>query len=67
MQAPLLNAISGRKHNEKIEWTPELKQSFQQIKEHLVQVTSLAFPDCKATLLLQTDASDKAIGAVLQQ
>ncbi|KAG5319548.1 POL5 protein, partial [Pseudoatta argentina] len=36
MQAPLLNAISGRKqcnNNAKIEWTPELKQSFQRVKE----------------------------------
>ncbi|XP_011050568.1 PREDICTED: uncharacterized protein LOC105143778 [Acromyrmex echinatior] len=70
MQAPLLNAISGRKqcnNNAKIEWTPELKQSFQRVKEHFAQATSLAFPDSKATLSLQTDASDKAIGAVLQQ
>ena len=65
----LLKVISGRKRNNnaKIEWTSELKQSFQRVKEHLAQATSLAFPDSNATLSLQTDASDKAIGAVLQQ
>ncbi|KAG5324085.1 POL4 protein, partial [Pseudoatta argentina] len=69
IQAPLLKAISGRKRNNnaKIEWTSELKQSFQRVKEHLAQATSLAFPNSNATLSLQTDASDKAIGAVLQQ
>ncbi|XP_018396122.1 PREDICTED: uncharacterized protein K02A2.6-like [Cyphomyrmex costatus] len=51
----------------KIKWTPELRQSFQQVKEHLAQVTSLTFPDSNATFSLQTDASDKAIGAALQQ
>jgi hypothetical protein len=65
----LQNEISGRKrcNNAKIAWTPELRQSFQQVKEHLAQATSLVFPDSKATLSLKTDASDKAIGAVLQQ
>ena len=65
IQAPLLKLISGRKRNNnaKIEWTSELKQSFRRVKEHLSQATSLAFPDSNATLSLQTDASDKAIGA----
>ncbi|KAG5309148.1 POL2 protein, partial [Pseudoatta argentina] len=69
IQTPLLKVISGRKHNNnaKIEWISELKQSFQRVKEHLAQATSLAFPNSKATLSLQTDASDKAIGVVLQQ
>jgi len=69
MQAPLLNAISGckRNNNAKIEWIPELKQFFQRVKNHLTQATSLAFPNSKATFSLQTDASDKAIGAILQQ
>jgi len=67
MQASLLNAISRRKRNNnaKIEWTSELKQSFQWVKEYLTQAISLAFPDSKATLALQTDVSDKVIGAVL--
>jgi len=65
----LQNAIAGRKcnNNVTIVWTSKFKLSFQQAKEHLAQATLLAFSDSKATLSLQTDASDKAIGAILQQ
>ncbi|KMQ85929.1 pol polyprotein [Lasius niger] len=68
IQALLQNAIAGHKRNNApVTWTTELKQSFQQVKEHFARSTLLAFPDSKAILSLQTDASDKAIGAVLQQ
>ncbi|KAG5310246.1 POL4 protein, partial [Pseudoatta argentina] len=40
-----------RNNNAKIEWTSELKQSFQRLKEHLAQATPLAFPDSKAALV----------------
>ena len=41
IQAPLLKVISGRKRNNnaKIEWTPELKQSFRRVKEHLARIS----------------------------
>jgi len=41
--------------------------AFQRVKEYLAQVILLAFPDSKATLSLQMDASNKKIDAVSQQ
>lgn len=41
-------------------------KAFQNCKDSLCQAALLAHPDCSAKLALVTDASDKAIGAVLQ-
>ncbi|CAH4038310.1 unnamed protein product [Pieris brassicae] len=41
--------------------------AFQKCKDSLCQAAMLAHPDCNAKLALVTDASDKAMGSVLQQ
>ena len=50
-------------------WTPQCQESFDTLRTKLAQYPLLAFHDGKSTLKLQinTDASNKGIGGVLQQ
>ena len=48
-------------------WTPTADNTFNQIKESLVTASLLAHPKPDAPTCIITDASDVAVGAVLQQ
>ena len=48
-------------------WTAKLDQDFQMMKNLLIQKPILRCPDYDRPFLLQTDASEKGIGAVLSQ
>ena len=50
-----------------LEWTPACQRSFEAIKAALAKATLLHHPRTNANLALTTDASDHAIGAVLEQ
>ncbi len=64
---PLYNAVSKKNVKEKFTWTNEMEKSFIEAKQALSSVTMLAHPLPDAPLSLTTDASNIAIGAVLQQ
>ncbi|GBP26300.1 Retrovirus-related Pol polyprotein from transposon 297 [Eumeta japonica] len=67
-QAPLNALLTGSaKGSHPVDITGELSQAFEACKEGLCQAALLAHPKCNAKLALVTDASDTAIGAVLQQ
>lgn len=68
-QVPLQAAVAGKKRRskEKLVWTPEMISAFKDLKKGLSDAAMLAFPAPGAELSLQTDASDVAVGAVLQQ
>lgn len=51
----------------KVVWMPQAERAFQKVKEVLFQSPSLHTPDFDITFLIQTDASEMAIGAVLTQ
>ena len=61
----LFEALKGKPKT--LPWTPECQQSFDAIKEALAKATLLFHPRPGATLALTTDASDKAVGGVLEQ
>lgn len=69
LQAPLNNFLSNSKKNDKrkIPWTDEADNAFLNCKRSLSEATMLAHPAPNSDLALVTDASDTAIGAVLEQ
>jgi len=68
-QATLNDMLRGPKTKGKtqISWTEEQEAAFTECKNSLGRATELAHPDPKAELILTTDASDTAIGAVIEQ
>ena len=50
-----------------VQWTPELEKDFQELKDKLATRPVLQCPDISRPYILQTDASERGIGAVLSQ
>ena len=48
-------------------WTAECERAFQQLRDSLTSTPILAHPDFNRPFILDTDASDTGIGAVLSQ
>ena len=48
-------------------WSERCEEAFRQIKHMLTSAPILAFPDFTKTFILDTDASNEGIGAVLSQ
>lgn len=68
VQAPLNALLTGSvQGSHPVNLSGDTMKAFVESKESLCQATLLAHPDCQATLALVTDASDTAMGAVLQQ
>ena len=51
----------------KLVWTQEMTNAFKRAKEALAGAAMLVHPDKVAELLVDVDASDHHVGAVLQQ
>lgn len=68
-QAPLLIYQKGNKKNDKteIQWTVETNHAFEECKSSLTKAVLLAHPRSAAQLSLKVDASDYAVGGVLEQ
>ena len=62
---PLFEALTGK--SKAIQWTEDMKTAFQSAKEALAKATLLIHPHLDVPVSLNTDASDTAVGAVLQQ
>ena len=62
---PLYNALKGKP--KVLPWGPQETAAFTASKQALSDATSLTFPAPNAPLQLTTDASDTALGAVLEQ
>ncbi|GBO46044.1 Retrovirus-related Pol polyprotein from transposon opus [Araneus ventricosus] len=69
VQAPLFDLVKSkmRKDKSRIEWNESTLQTFEDCKQALSNAALLAFYDHSASLSLYIDASDIAIGSVLQQ
>ncbi len=49
------------------EWTPACEEAFTKLKEALVTAPILGYPNPEGLFILDTDASESGMGAVLQQ
>lgn len=53
--------------NAKFLWTPECQKSFDSLKDSLTSAPILGFPIPSMQFILDTDASNQSVGAVLSQ
>ena len=60
-----LNTASQK--GERFRWTAECEEAFLSIKRKLMNAPILAFPWLDVPFILDTDASDRGLGAVLSQ
>ena len=63
---PLTNSTRKGKA-EIVEWTENAKHTSESLKEALTSATIMRSPDFTKTFILQTDASNVGVGAVLSQ
>ena len=54
-------------NNKAFKWTDHCQDSFVMLRKALVSAPVLAFPDCSRMFVLDTDASNQGIRAVLSQ
>ena len=64
---PLNALLTATRPSQQLAWTDEAMAAFSKIKEALSQATLLNHPIPSAPTCIITDASDTAVGAVLQQ
>jgi hypothetical protein len=62
-----LTDMTKKKLPEKLKWSHEAEQSFKTLKEKVCQKPVLSMPDFDKPFVLRTDASNRAVGAVLMQ
>ena len=67
MTATALTDLTKKDAPNKIVWSPECEQAFRSLKEALGSSSVLWSPDFHRTFILQTDASNRGVGAVLSQ
>ncbi|KAI5152397.1 hypothetical protein ENBRE01_3053 [Enteropsectra breve] len=60
-----LYALTGK--DIKWEWTHECEKAFLEIKEKLANATDIIIPNSNEKYILETDASDTGVGAILKQ
>ena len=64
---PLSTLLATTRPSQQLAWTDEATAAFAELKEALAQATLLNHPKPSAPTCIVTDASDLAVGAVLQQ
>jgi len=62
-----LTDLTRKSQPNKVVWSPECTAAFEQLKQALCSSTVLKSPDFNKPFTLQTDASDRGVGAVLSQ
>ncbi|GFX40935.1 retrovirus-related Pol polyprotein from transposon 17.6 [Trichonephila clavipes] len=65
--APLTDALKGRAKKEEITWTTECENAFRELKGKLTDKPVLYEPNFEREFIVQTDASNAGMGAVLTQ
>ncbi|GFV87376.1 retrovirus-related Pol polyprotein from transposon 297 [Trichonephila clavipes] len=65
--APLTDALKGRAKKGEITWTTECENAFRELKGKLIDKPVLYVPNFEREFIVQTDASNVGMGAVLTQ
>ncbi|UYV77242.1 hypothetical protein LAZ67_15000213 [Cordylochernes scorpioides] len=65
--APLYSLLKTKSPNASLNWTSDTLEAFQNIKNALAENTLLNYPQPNSTLSVLVDASNVAVGGVLQQ
>ncbi|KAK9701510.1 Integrase core domain [Popillia japonica] len=65
--SPITDLLHGRKKGQPIKWTAEADKALQAIKHSLTTAPVLASPDYTKPFVINCDASDTGVGAVLYQ
>jgi cleavage and polyadenylation specificity factor subunit 1 len=60
-------SVKPRRPKKRLVWSKGTSEAFQKAKDAMVKATQLSYPVSGAKLAITTDASDTAIGAVLEQ
>ena len=66
MAAPLTQ-LTTKEYQNNFKWTEECDKSFKKLKELLCSAPVLSYRNFKREFVLQTDASDVGVGAILSQ
>ena len=67
IMSPLFSALSGKANGKPLVWTDGMLTAFNEAKTALAEAALLTHPRKDTPTALVTDASDEAVGAVLQQ
>jgi len=62
---PLTSLMQGK--SKPFVWTDEAQEAFEKLKQALFDIVTLAYPIPELPCIMDTDASDVAVGAVLSQ
>ncbi|GFY02386.1 retrovirus-related Pol polyprotein from transposon 297 [Trichonephila clavipes] len=65
--APLTDALKGRAKKGEIKWTTDCENAFRELKGKLIDKLVLYAPNFERQFIVQTDASNAGMGAVLTQ
>ncbi|GFY17536.1 retrovirus-related Pol polyprotein from transposon 17.6 [Trichonephila clavipes] len=65
--APLTDALKGKAKKGEITWTSECENAFRELKGKLIDKPVLYAPNLEREFIVQTDASNAGMGAVLSQ
>lgn len=67
ISSPITDLLHGMKKGQPIVWTEEAERAFMEVKSRLTSAPVLASPDFSNPFVIQCDASDSGVGAVLYQ
>ena len=65
--AAALTDLTRKSQPNQITWTADCEEAFRRLKDQLCSALVLSTPDFTKPFVLQTDASDRGVGAVLSQ
>ena len=64
--APLTDH-TGKNHSNKVKWSSECNQAFSALKQSMSSFPILHLPDFSKPFIVQVDASERGVGAMLCQ